>query len=231
MALTWLPPSGNTARIRRTLPPGRPWLVRTSVIRLLPTSRHDASRAPRGLGLHRAQRQGKPGPGGLELLLYQADHPVVVATAAVDDAEAVTIAVMEQVKVMADELHLEQGLVDGHRAGRVHLLAQDQRAVALHLDRDQAALGFGLIRVGAVVGGAGPGPRDPVTVHRRGGRGARAGTRRSLRHRAGQHARRPDRVGVLDLAPVGGAAQAGLELAEGEVERGVAVVRGRLGPG
>src|SRR5690348_17787974 len=67
-----------------------------------------------------AWRQGKPGSRGWELLLYQADHPVVVATAAVDDAEAVTIAVMEQVEVVADELHLEQGLVDGHRAGRVH---------------------------------------------------------------------------------------------------------------
>src|ERR1700748_517756 len=57
---------------------------------------------------------------------------------------------------MTDELHLEQGLVDGHRAGRVHLLAQDQRAVALHLDRDQAALGVGLVPVGAGGGLAGP---------------------------------------------------------------------------
>ena len=132
---------------------------------------------------------------------------------------------------MTDELHLEQGLVDGHRAGRVHLLAQDQRAVALHLDRDQAALGFGLIRVGAFVGVAGPGPRDPMAVHVGSGlRGTRTRTRRGLRHRAGQYARRPDRDGVLDLAPVGGTAQAGLELGEGEVQRGVPVVRGRLGP-
>src|SRR5437763_385703 len=164
MALTWLPPSGNTARIRRTIPPGRLWLVRTSVIRLLPTSGHDASRARCGPGLRRGLTAGKPGPGGRELLLYQADHPVVVATAAVDDAEAVAVAIMEQIEIVADEFHLEQGLVDGHRAGRVHLLAQDQRAVALHLDRDQAALGFGLIRAGAVVGGTGPGPRHPVAV-------------------------------------------------------------------
>src|SRR5215472_1961113 len=184
---------------------------------------------PRPASWRRA-RQTRP-PGGWELLLYQADHPIVVATAAVDDAEAVTIAVVEQVKVVTDELHLEQGLVDRHRAGRVHLLAQDQRAVALHLDGDQATLGFGLIRVGAVAGVAGPGPRDPMAVHRRGRRGRRrAGTRRGLRHRVGQHARRPDRDGVLELAPVRGPAQAGLELGEGEVERDVPVVRGRLGP-
>src|SRR5437588_6008194 len=232
MELTWLPPSGNTARIRRTLPPGRPWLVRTSVIRLLPTSGRDASRARYRPGLHRGLMPGETWTlGGGELLFHQADHPVVVAAAAVDDAEAVTLAVVEQVEVMTDELHLEQGLVDGHRAGRVHLLAQDQRAVALHLDRDQAALGFGLIRVGAFVGVAGPGPRDPMAVHVGSGRrGARTRTRRGLRHRAGQYARRPDRDGVLDLAPVGGTAQAGLELGEGQVQRGVPVVRGRLGP-
>src|SRR5215475_5944567 len=121
-------------------------------------------RARCGPGLHRGLTSGETRPGGRELLLYQADHPVVVATAAVDDAETVTIAVMEQVEVVADELHLEQGLVDGHRAGRVHLLPQDQRAVALHLDGDQADLRFGLIRLGTAAGLSGPGPRGPVTV-------------------------------------------------------------------
>ena len=65
------------------------------------------------------------GLAGPELLLDQADHPVVVAAATVDHAEAVALAVVEQVEVVADELHLEQRLVDGHRARRVHLLAQD----------------------------------------------------------------------------------------------------------
>src|SRR5437762_13554206 len=112
MELTWLPPSGNTARIRRTIPLGRPWLVRTSVIRLLPTSGHDASRARCEPGLHRGLTPGEAWPGRLGTTPLPGDHPVVVAAAAVDDAKAVTLAVMEQVEVVADEFHLEQGLVD-----------------------------------------------------------------------------------------------------------------------
>src|SRR5215813_11942484 len=65
MALTSLPPSENTARIR-----------------LLPTQDHDASRAPFHQtvpGLRRDIASGKPGiPDDRELLLDQADHPVVV---------------------------------------------------------------------------------------------------------------------------------------------------------
>src|SRR5712691_4846271 len=112
-----------------------------------------------------------------KLLLDQADHPVVVATTAVDDAEAVALAVMEQVEVVTHEFHLKQRLVDGHRPGRVHLLAQDQRAVTLHLDRDETALGFrpaerGLVRI------AGPRPRYPVAVYGGGGRQRRGGLQR-----------------------------------------------------
>src|SRR5690242_17344686 len=170
-----------------------------------------------------------PGSGlaGPELLLDQADHPVVVAAATVDHAEAVALAVVEQVEVVADELHLEQRLVDGHRARRVHLLAQDQRAVPFHLDRDQAALPFWLVVVRVfvqVIHDAGPRPGDAVRGWRR------LPVRRARQRRSGQHARRPHRHGVLDLAPVGGPAQPRLELGEGEVERGVPVVRGRLGP-
>src|SRR5271165_1286669 len=165
-------------------------------------------------------RQEIPAPDGWELLLDQADHPVVVATTTVDDAEAVALTVMEQVEVVTYEFHLEQGLVDGHRPGRVHLLAQDQRTVALHLDGDEAAVGFGPAI--AVHGGG--------DLHRRGGRRQWCG-RRDWLHDL-QHARHPhgDVVAVLDLAPVSRPAEPGLEFREGEVERGVPVVRGRLGP-
>ncbi len=40
-------------------------------------------------------RQGNPALDGWDLLLDQANYPVVVATTAVDDAKAVALAVME----------------------------------------------------------------------------------------------------------------------------------------
>src|SRR6516165_4802396 len=74
------------------------------------------------------------------LLLDQPDDPVFVAATAVDHAEPVAFAVVEQVEVVTYEFHLQQGLVDRHRPGRVHLLAQHQGAVALHLDGNHGAI-------------------------------------------------------------------------------------------
>src|ERR1700728_696458 len=177
-----------------------------------------------------------PGPGvGRDLLLDQPDHPVVVAATTIDDAEAVAVAVMEEVEVVTDEFQRQQGLVDGHRPGGVYLLAHHQRAVALHLDGDQASVRLGrdgpVARRGRAVavgrgdrGGRGNGSRRGGGGHRR--------TRRGGRVRVGEWSRRPHgvHVPVPYLAPVRGPPEPGLELGEGEVEGRVPVLRGRFGP-
>src|SRR5712691_1067458 len=96
MALTSLPPWGTSPA--SASPGGQADRDRHErhVIRLLPTRGHDASRAPSCPARIVASPLGTPAPDGWELLLDQADHPVVVATTAVDDAEAVALAVMEQ---------------------------------------------------------------------------------------------------------------------------------------
>src|SRR5579875_973583 len=78
-------------------------------------------------------------PAGVSrLLLEQPDHPVIVAPAPVNDTEEAALAVVEQVEVMPHKLHLEQCLLDGHGRGAVKFLAYDERAVAFHLDGDEA---------------------------------------------------------------------------------------------
>src|ERR1017187_198613 len=190
--------------------------------------------------LRRPGRIGEIGTRtGRDLLLDQPDHPVVIATAPVDDAEAVAVTIVEEIKVVTDEFHLQQGLVDRHRRSRVHLLAHHQRAVAFHLDRHELALRLHLVEVspaGLIVHLAGPRPGHAVAVEprlsrRHGQLKLAESTRKHWRH-ACQHIRRPHRnvVTVLDLAPVGGPAESGFEFREGQVERGVPVVRRRLGP-
>src|SRR6266567_449479 len=172
MALTWLPPRG--------IPPApgpRLTLFGTNVMSsdsYRPWAMMQAGHLPIKPGPARIaeSRQGNLAPDGWKLFLDQADHPVVVAATAVDDAEAVALAVMEQVEVVTDEFHFEQGLIDRHRARRVHLLAQDQRAVTLHLDGDQAAL-----RVSPVLAVHGGGDR-----RRGGGRGGGRVRRRGSHH-------------------------------------------------
>src|SRR5262249_10983615 len=83
-------------------------------------------------------------------LLHEADDAVVVPATAVDNAELPALAVVVGEEVVADQLHLEQRLIDGHRVGCVELLPDDERAFAFHLDRHQAGhgrLGFGLVLV------------------------------------------------------------------------------------
>src|SRR5579875_895935 len=65
--------------------------------------------------------------------LHQPHHPVVVTAAAVHHAEQIAVAVVEQIEIVPDELHLQQGLVDRHGGRVVQLLPDHQGAVALHL--------------------------------------------------------------------------------------------------
>src|SRR5579859_2767036 len=201
LALNSLPPCGAT-------------------IRLLPTDGHDASRAFSELArLAPCQPRWTVG-----LLFRSPDNPVVVAATAVDHAEPVTLAVVEQEEVVTHEFHLEQGLVDRHRPGGVHLLAQHQRAVALHLDRDHGAVRFGRVeRVVPVVQLAGARPGRAVAIDR--GQRSRGGLVRDQGGRAQRHV-----VVLVDLAAVRGPAEAGFEFGEGEIQRRVPVVGGRLGP-
>src|ERR1700691_2619062 len=189
-----------------------------------------------------------PGPGiGRDLLLDQPDHPVVVAATTIDDAEAVAVAVMEEVEVVTDEFQRQQGLVDGHRPGGVYLFAHYQRAAALHLDGDQTSVRLGHDGLVAwrgravAVGRRGRGDRGDRggrTGRRGRGSGSRRGNggRRRIRRvgpaRVGQRSWRPHGVHVTVpyLAPVGGPPEPGLELGEGEVEGRVPVLRGRLRP-
>src|SRR5580692_4882052 len=183
-----------------------------------------------------------PGPGiGRDLLLDQPDHPVVVAATTIDDAEAVAVAVMEEVEVVTDEFQRQQGLVDGHRLGGVYLFAHYQRAVALHLDGDQASVRLchdGLVALRGRAVAVGRRDRGDRGGQRGRGNGSRRGDggrrriRRGGRVRVGQRSWRPHGVHVTvpHLAPVGGPPEPGLELGEGEVEGRVPVLRGRLRP-
>ena len=104
---------------------------------------------------------------------------------------AAALLVTEQVEVVADQLHLEEGLVDGHRFRFVVLLPYDERPVALHLDRDDVVV--------LLVSGADfvdSGDLDSASASR----GARSTTSGSV---AGTPRRRAGSGAVVHLAPVG----------------------------
>src|ERR1700728_1830521 len=87
-----------------------------------------------------------------QLLLDEPDDAVVVPTAAVDHAELAALTVVVGEEGVADEFHLKQRLVDGHRVRGVEFLPNDQRAVAFHLDRHQArGVLLGLVGVRVVI--------------------------------------------------------------------------------
>ena len=132
--------------------------------------------------------------------------------AAVDRAGLPGLLVNEQVEGVAHQLHLVQGLTDGHGAGRVELLAHDHRGVAqLGLHR-HPALGGG---VGGVLDGGVVGVGDLGLGHR-----CRGGLLRAQDHG----------VAVVVLDAVARAAQALGQLAHGDVHGGVAVRGAGLGP-
>ena len=109
---------------------------------------------------------------------------------------------------MTHELHLVEGLVEGHRTGRVGLLAHDHRSVAVHGDGSDLALGLGLTRGGIVVA-------DEVLDHR--------GARERLAHR--------DRclAAAVHAPSVGGSLHLARHLVQRQVEGGHLVVGRRLG--
>src|SRR5262245_30853115 len=57
--------------------------------------------------------------------LGEPDQPVIVGVPAVNDAGPVALLVVEQEEVVADELHLVERVVDGHRLGRMLLGPHD----------------------------------------------------------------------------------------------------------
>src|SRR5688500_1566307 len=77
------------------------------------------------------------GPGSVDL---EGDDSVVVAAAPVDDGRSLALLVDVEVEVVTDELHLVEGLVEGHRDRAVGLLADHERTVTGHGDRADLAL-------------------------------------------------------------------------------------------
>jgi hypothetical protein len=127
--------------------------------------------------------------------MFLTEDAVVVAAAPVDDARAAAVLVQEQVEVVADELHLEERVVDGHRVRGMLLLADDApglRFVVLAQRGDQGRIGL-------------------------------LGRRREIR-KIGRQARggggdRDGRVPpTVDATTVGGTAQPGVQLADGAVQ-------------
>src|ERR1022692_3065075 len=82
-------------------------------------------------------------------VLDQPDDPVLIAVPTVDNARHVLPDVVEQVEIVTDKFHLQQGLVDRDRLWVVELLPDHERPVAIHLDRDQGLrAGVLLLRLG-----------------------------------------------------------------------------------
>ncbi len=159
------------------------------------------------------------------LLDVEVDDAVVPARAPVHHARRPAGGVDEQVEVVPDELHLVEGLVQGHRDRVVPLLADDDGRGVLH---------GGLGRVGRGRGRTG---------HDR-GRGCRVaadllGQRATGVEGPRQHLVRQAGRGLVDgggpvpavvhLAAVAGAPQPFEELGGGEVERRVGIVGAGLG--
>ena len=119
--------------------PGRQAVIHAA--HAVPLAAHQRARGTR----QRRRRQppsAPPGavrPSGLRPSVLQVDHTVVVAVPPVDDAGLLGVGVDEQIEVVPDQLHLVERLVERHRRGRVGLLADHQRAFALHLERADPA--------------------------------------------------------------------------------------------
>src|SRR4051794_69758 len=132
------------------------------------------------------------------------DDPVVVAAAAVDHGRPLALLVDEEIEVVADELHLVQGLLEGDRRGLMGLLAHHERTVTGHRHRADLVLDVAVVLHGGAGRSTGPG------------------------HRSG------DRLGrvlaAMDLAAVGGAPHLRRHLVQREVERSHLVLGGCLGP-
>jgi hypothetical protein len=137
--------------------------------------------------------------------LGQADEAVVVGVPAVDDRRLAGVGALEEVEVVADELHLVEGLVDGHRRSGMLLLPHDPPGEVLVEVGD-----VGAVAELAVGGGSGrEADLGGVVGHAHAGGGAPA---------------------VVHAAAVGRAAQAVVELGGGHVERRVEVGAVGLGP-
>src|ERR1700758_4899904 len=128
------------------------------------------------------------------------DQAVVVGMAPVDDAGLVAVFVVEQEEVVADELHLVQRVVAGHRGRRVLLRAHDAPGLVLV---DRRAVERGRLR-GQRIGG-----RD---------------------HRGGLRQRPRCFVPVVDLAAVLAPPQPTFKFADGGLKRGVEAVGAGLAP-
>src|SRR5258708_32881270 len=77
-------------------------------------------------------------PGRLGRVLDQPDHTVLIAMAPVDNTRRILLDIVKKVKIVSDELHLEQRLINRDRPGVMELLPDYQGPVAFHLDRDNA---------------------------------------------------------------------------------------------
>ena len=69
------------------------------------------------------------------------DDAVVVRAPPVDDARTTGVLVLEQVEVVSDQLHLEQGVLDGHRHAGVLLHPDDVPGLVVALGRHRFPLG------------------------------------------------------------------------------------------
>src|SRR5215813_12781556 len=88
-------------------------------------------------------RGSSQGPATICCAGRERDDPVVVGVATVHDAGAAGLLVHEQVEVVADQLHVEERVVDGHRLGVVLFLPDDVPGLVLVLPRAQLGAGVG----------------------------------------------------------------------------------------
>src|SRR5680860_219912 len=184
------------------VPPGGPRLP-------VPAAHHGTARTAR-VGVRSAGRRDVLLVGGRRRGLGQPDHAVAPALAPVHHARATRRRVEEQEEVVADELHLVQGVVEGHRRRGVELLP-DHDGRLTHLP--------GVARVpGRRRLGSGAGRRAGAVEHRR--RQVASGLR--------------DGTGVVPsvvhLAPVPRSSEPLEELLLRHVQRRVGIVGTRLGP-
>ncbi len=169
-----------------------------------------AGAAPPGPLAGRPLRRARPailGTGASDRVDLEVDDAVGPPATAVDDAGLPRVRVVEEVEVVADELHLVERVLQRHGSAGVDLLA--------HLDRglpDRAEGAFRPVRVGGLVRS---GERTSLGT----ASGLRDQPAGGLRHRLRHSPARPG-----DAAPVGGAAEPFEELVQRDVQRGVDVI-------